>query len=109
MANIDLSNYNLSELKGLDHEIEKEIKSRLQSDFAKAREEILAIAQEAGISVEELLATKTKKSNKGKGQKIQAQYQNPANEAQTWAGRGRQPKWIAEGIANGKQLADFRI
>lgn len=106
MANIDLSSYNLSELKGLQHDVENEIKSRQQGDLAKARQQILAIAQAAGVTVEELLA---KKSNKGKGQKVQAQYQNPADNAQTWTGRGRQPKWIAEGIAGGKQLSDFRI
>ena len=109
MATIDLSSYNRSELKGLQHDIEKEIKSRQQGDLAKARQQILAIAQQAGISVEELLATGAKKSNKGTGQEVQAQYQNPADNAQTWTGRGRQPKWIAEGIAGGKQLADFRI
>lgn len=109
MANIDLSSYNLSELKGLQHDIEKEIKSRQQGDLAKARQQILSIAQEAGLSVDELLATGTKKSSKGKGQKVKAQYQNPADDAQTWSGRGRQPKWIAEAIAGGKTLADFRI
>lgn len=109
MANIDLSNYNLSELKGLQHDIEIEIKSRQQGDLAKARQQILAIAQAAGVTVEELLGTGAKKSSKGKGQKVQAQYQNPADNAQTWTGRGRQPKWIAEGIAGGKQLSDFRI
>jgi DNA-binding protein H-NS len=50
-----------------------------------------------------------KKSSKGKGQKVEPQYHNPADKGQTWSGRGRQPKWIAEGIAGGKQLADFRI
>lgn len=50
MANTDLSGYNLSELKGLQHDIEKEIKSRQHQDLQKAREQILAIAQEAGVS-----------------------------------------------------------
>lgn len=109
MANTDLSSYNLSELKGLQHDIEKEIKSRQKGDLEKARQQILAIAQEAGVSVDELLASSSKKANKGKGQKVQAQYQNPADKAQTWSGRGRQPKWVAEGIAGGKTLADFRI
>lgn len=109
MANIDLSSYNVSELKGLQHDIEKEIKSRQQGDLAQARQQILAIAQKAGISVEELLATGTKKPNKGIGKKVEAQYQNPSDKAQTWTGRGRQPRWITEAIAGGKQLADFRI
>lgn len=109
MATIDLSGYNLAELKGLQHDIEREIKSRQHQDLQKAREQILAIAQEAGVSVEELLAAGGKKSKTGKGQKVQARYQNPSDNSQTWTGRGRQPKWIAEGLAKGKALDDFRI
>jgi DNA-binding protein H-NS len=109
MANIDLSSYNLSELKSLQNDIQQEIKSRQQGDLAKARQQILSIAEEVGVTVEELLAVSTKKLSKGKGQKVEPQYRNPADEAQTWTGRGRQPKWIAEGISGGKQLADFRI
>jgi DNA-binding protein H-NS len=109
MAQIDLSGYNLGELKGLQHEIEKEIKAREQQDVRKAREQILAIAQEAGISVADLLAKTTSKAKNNNGQKVKPKYQNPANGAQTWTGRGRQPRWIAEGAANGKALDDFRI
>ena len=108
MAKVDLSNYNLSELKGLQAEIEKEIKARQQQEVTKAREQILAIAQGLGVSVEELLANGGAKS-KNSGKKVQAQYQNPADNAQTWTGRGRQPRWIAEGVAGGKSLDDFRI
>lgn len=109
MANIDLSGYNLSELKGLQHDIEREIKSRQHLDLQKAREQILAIVQEAGVSVEELLAGSGKKQKVSKGQKVPARYQNPSNNSQTWTGRGRQPKWIAEGLASGKSMNDFRI
>jgi DNA-binding protein H-NS len=109
MTKIDLSSYNLSELKELQHGIDQEIKNRQQGDLAKARQQILSIAQDVGVTVEELLAVNSKKSSKGKGQKVEPQYHNPADKGQTWSGRGRQPKWIAEGIAGGKQLADFRI
>jgi DNA-binding protein H-NS len=109
MTTIDLSSYNLNELKELQHSIDQEIKNRQQGDLAKARQKILSIAQDVGVTVEELLAVNSKKPSKGKGQKVEPQYHNPADKGQTWTGRGRQPKWIAEGIAGGKQLADFRI
>lgn len=109
MANIDLSSYNCSELKGLQHEIEREIKNRQKLVLQRARDQILAIAQEAGVSVEELLATGRGKTDGGKGQKVQARYKNAGNDSQTWTGRGRQPKWIAEGLSEGKTLDDFRI
>jgi len=108
MAKVDLSDYNLSELKGLQAEIEKEVKARQQQEVTKAREKILAIAQGLGVSVEELLTNGGAKS-KNSGKKVQVQYQNPADNAQTWTGRGRQPRWIAEGLAGGKSLADFKI
>jgi DNA-binding protein H-NS len=108
MAKVDLSDYNLSELKGLQAEIEKEVKARQQQEVTKARQQILAIAQGLGIPVEELLANGGAKS-KSSGKTVQAQYQNPADNAQTWTGRGRKPRWIAEGLAGGKSLDDFRI
>jgi DNA-binding protein H-NS len=109
MANVDLSGYNLGELKGLQHDIEKAIKDRQQRDLQNAREQILAIAKDAGVSVDDLLATSAKKAKKETGTKVQAQYRNPKDDDQTWAGRGRQPRWIAEGIASGMSLDDFRI
>jgi DNA-binding protein H-NS len=70
----------------------------------KVLEQMLAIAQDAGVSAEELLANTGAKSKAGGGKKVQPRYKNPADNAQTWTGRGRQPKWIADGLANGKTL-----
>jgi DNA-binding protein H-NS len=109
MTKMDLSNYDLSELKGLQLEIEKEIKDRQQQEVKKAREQILAIAQDLGVSVEELLANGRAKQKGGSGKKVRAQYRNPADNSQTWSGRGRQPKWIVDGLAGGKILDEFRI
>lgn len=112
MKAIDLSGYNLSELKGLQFELEKTIKERQQDEVKKAREQIQAIAQGLGVSVEELLSSTGKSGLTGKrstGTKVEAQYQNPSDSSQTWTGRGRQPKWIAEGVAGGKKLEDFKI
>ncbi|WP_426174966.1 H-NS family nucleoid-associated regulatory protein [Massilia sp. TWR1-2-2] len=109
MAQIDLAGYNLGELKGLQHEIEKEIKSRGHQDVKKAREQIHAIAQEAGISIADLLDSAPRKAKSSSGQKVKPKYRNPADGSQTWTGRGRQPRWIAKELANGKALDDFRI
>lgn len=114
MATIDLSNYNLGELKGLQFDVEKEIKARQQQELKKAREQILAIAQDVGLPVEALMSAKAGKSGKaaksGKtGQSIGiAQYRNPADNAQTWTGRGRKPKWVIDALSNGKNLGDLR-
>lgn len=107
MSKIDLAGYTLGELKGLQHDIERTIKECQQQEVRKAREQILAIAKQAGVSVEELLGNAEKKAETKSGQKVQPKYQNPKDVSQTWAGRGRQPRWIAEELATGKKLDDF--
>jgi DNA-binding protein H-NS len=36
-------------------------------------------------------------------------YRNPAEPEETWAGRGKQPRWLTAQLRSGKKLDDFRI
>jgi hypothetical protein len=36
-------------------------------------------------------------------------YRNPSNSAETWTGRGRQPKWVQGALADGMSLEDLVI
>ena len=36
-------------------------------------------------------------------------FRNPAQPAETWSGRGKQPRWLAAQLKSGKKLDDFRI
>jgi DNA-binding protein H-NS len=55
MKVIDLSDYNLAELKGLLFDIDREIRERQRKEREQARERILAIAENAGVAVDRLL------------------------------------------------------
>jgi DNA-binding protein H-NS len=109
MATIDLSKYNLGELKGLQYDIDREIKTRQHQELKKAREQILSIAQSVGLSPEELLAKGRKTPKAGKSSTADSQYRNPGNDRQTWTGRGRQPKWVVDALAKGKKLEELRV
>jgi DNA-binding protein H-NS len=106
---INLADLNLKELKGLQSEIEKQLKERQQQEINKAREQILAISQSVGVTLEELLTNKKVKSDAGRGKKVQPRYQNPADNSQTWTGRGRKPKWMSDELARGKTMEEFKI
>ena len=57
-------------------------------------------------------ATKATRAKGGKPRtlgKVPPKYRNPANAAETWTGRGRQPRWLASETAAGKSLEDFLI
>ena len=41
--------------------------------------------------------------------KVVAKYRNPKQRSETWAGRGKQPHWLAAQLKTGKKLNDFLI
>src|SRR5947207_11592970 len=36
-------------------------------------------------------------------------YRNPVRPSETWAGRGKQPRWLVAALKKGKNLKDFKI
>jgi DNA-binding protein H-NS len=36
-------------------------------------------------------------------------FQNPDRPSETWAGRGKQPRWLTAQLRSGKKLDDFRL
>src|ERR1700742_1352084 len=41
--------------------------------------------------------------------KVVPKYRNPKNRNETWAGRGKQPRWLTAQLRSGKKLNDFLI
>ena len=55
-------------------------------------------------------APKVRKSTKGRTLgKVPPKYRNPANPKETWAGRGKQPRWLSAETAKGRKLEEFLI
>lgn len=105
-STVDLSKFSAAELRGLQEEIKQALKSREQEERTKAREQIMAIAQSAGIPLKDLLGGATRSS---KGSTVAVRYRHPSNGGQQWTGRGRQPGWVKEWVDSGKSLDDLRV
>ena len=41
--------------------------------------------------------------------KVFPKFQNPAHPFETWAGRGKQPRWLTKQLNSGNRMDDFRI
>src|SRR3981081_510362 len=41
--------------------------------------------------------------------KVFPKYRNPAKPSETWAGRGKKPRWLTAQLKSGKRIDDFRI
>lgn len=105
----DLSNYSLSQLRKLEVQVVEELKGRHFLSISQAREQILHIAQNAGLSVKELLAGKTSKASAASSESPgNAKYQRPDDPTQQWSGRGRRPAWVKAWLLSGKSLDDIK-
>lgn len=40
---------------------------------------------------------------------VTPKFRNPDQPTQTWAGRGKQPRWLTAQLKSGKQIDEFRI
>src|SRR5262249_36604631 len=41
--------------------------------------------------------------------KVLPKYSNPSSPAETWSGRGKQPRWLVAELRSGRKLEEFRI
>lgn len=92
---MDFSNLTVADLKSLSVKVQNEIVSRQQGEVKKARDQILAIAQNVGLPLSDLLDVKINKA--GKSLKVvDAKFRHPDDASKIWTGRGRKPAWIVD-------------
>lgn len=103
---IDLENMGMEELKQLRKDVEKAINTYEQRQKADAKRELEEHAKKLGFKLEELVSDKSIKKTK---KPVQPKYQHPENSATTWSGRGMQPQWVKEHLANGGNIDDLLI
>ena len=89
--------------------------------ITKVRAQLTKLAKVEGYSIEELFGeapaprarkSATKAASKTAGRKlgkVAPKYRNPANAKETWTGRGKQPRWLAELTSKGKKVEEFLI
>ena len=83
--------------------------AKVLRDSGWSMDELFGRAGAAAPSAKQA-APKTRKSTKGRTLgKVAPKYRNPANSAETWAGRGKQPKWLAAETGQGRSLDEFLI
>jgi len=115
IAGVNLQKLKDDDLRELSQHIETEISARRQKATTELVAEFRAKAEKIGldpVTVAALFAPRApSRARRGSGDKrgtVAAKYRNPANPAQTWAGRGVKPAWIELG-PDKKPLAKFRI
>lgn len=123
---IDITGLSAKELDALINQAKKR-KTTLnkRKPIAAVRRKLTDLARAEGYTIAELFggaapakaaakpatsAAKARKTTKGyKLGKVAPKYRNPANAGETWAGRGKPPRWLATYLDNGRNIEEFLI
>lgn len=105
----DISHLTVAELKKLTDKAEALIESKKEQELDEAYNKIAQIAADAGVSLQDLIARGEGSAKAANRKPVPARYHNPENTAETWTGRGKQPRWLAAKISDGANLEDFLI
>ncbi|EKU59307.1 H-NS histone family protein [Acinetobacter courvalinii] len=105
----DISELSVEDLKRLQAEAEALIASKKDQAIEDAYNQIVAIAEAIGFSVEELLEVGEQKRKKTTRKAVEPRYRNKNNTEETWTGRGKQPRWLVAELEKGAKLEDFLI
>jgi DNA-binding protein H-NS len=97
-----LDKMSYAELLKLEQRVEAAIAERRVADAAATKEQLRAMAEKAGFSLNDLFG---KRGRKGSGE---IKYRNPTNSAETWTGRGRKPNWLVDAVKKGAKLESLR-
>lgn len=105
---VNLDTLNIKQLNELIARAHKRIEFLNGEKAAKARAKLATLAKAEGFTLEELFGGK--RGRKGKAKRaVQPKYRNPANPAETWAGRGKRPRWFNAALKAGKKEGDLLI
>lgn len=120
---IDITGLSAKELDTLISQAKKR-KNTLskRKPIAVVRRKLSELARAEGYSIAELFggavapkaaapaAAKARKTTKGyKLGKVAPKYRNPDNANETWAGRGKPPRWLQTRLDQGRALDEFLI
>ena len=107
---MDLTKLTRADLTKLGKDVARELIKRDRKAKAEAKKKIQAIAQEAGFAISELMEEAKPKARKARTRaKAKVKFRDPKDAKNTWAGRGRMPKWMAAYIEKGKKKEDFAV
>jgi DNA-binding protein H-NS len=101
MKNSDLKSMSVDELWKLHESLVAELNDKMAAERAMLEDRLRRLG--SGV---------TRSDANGERRpypKVLPKYRNPKNGGETWAGRGKQPRWLADQLRSGKKLDDFLI
>jgi DNA-binding protein H-NS len=112
MEKLDLEAVPLDELWSLHEQITRVLSSKIIAQKQELEERLRQLGRVPADAV--VVALKRAGANgaaqqRRKYPRVLPKYQNPSEPAETWSGRGKQPRWLVSALKAGAKIEDFRI
>lgn len=104
MWNVNLRSLSVDELWELHEAVVAELVKKIAAERSRLETRLRKLGAAGNPLVHERLVHERRPYPK-----VLPKYCNPKNRSETWAGRGKQPRWLAVQLQAGKRLSDFLI
>ena len=108
----ELERLSLEEISSLYERIRMVLVKRIENEKSRLEETLANIREGwAGerTSPKRQIASLDAERARRKYPPVKPKYRNPADHSETWAGRGKQPRWVVAQLRAGKKMEDFVI
>ena len=105
----DIENLDIDALQELTKKANALIEKKQQEKIENTYQQVLALAEEVGMSLEELIAYGQDHQISANKRTVAPRYRHPQDASQTWTGRGKKPRWVVDALEQGKTLEDLMI
>ena len=108
----DLKSFSVDELWALHEEVSALLSDRILAEKRELEKRLARLGAgkiEKAVITRAVLKTSPRRTGRRKYPPVLPKYQNPGNPAETWAGRGKQPRWLVSELKAGKKIDDFLI
>ena len=113
LSKFNLSSLSIDELWALHEEVGATLSEKITAE-KRELEKRLAKLNRSSVSAKvtvkrAVLQGGERRQARRKYPPVLPKFQNPADPSETWAGRGKQPRWLVSQLRAGKKMNDFLI
>jgi DNA-binding protein H-NS len=104
-----LESLSIEELTSLHERVGALLADRLAEEKRKLERQLSKLVAGSQITSPAHHVNQGKKMDRRPYPPVRPKYRNPTNHSETWAGRGKQPRWLVTQLKAGKKMQDFLI
>jgi DNA-binding protein H-NS len=109
MRKPDLEAMELDELWLIHEELTKILSEKIAAEKSELEKRLAKLNRVEKFGEVAPPLSKTNRAPRRKYPKVLPKYCNPLSPAETWSGRGKQPRWLVAALKTGRKLEEFEI